>query len=171
VCSSQTVASALARTEGPNEQNLGAQVRLNINFIAVCECVQERELCAQARLLPVHYLEVKALMMREGQTKGYISRQEARTFFRLEPAKAVRQAQPSFFLLFLCFLISYCLQAGARQGSQAGTTFLLLACSLFLDLILSSGWNPPKQSGRDNLPSSCFSSFFDLVVCMQLLLP
>jgi len=51
----------------------------------------------------VHYLELKALMMREGQTKGYISRQEARTFFRLEPAKAVRQAQPSFFLLVLCF--------------------------------------------------------------------
>ena len=52
--------------------------------------VQERELCAQARLLPVHYLELKALMMREGQTKGYISRQEARNFFRLEPSKAVR---------------------------------------------------------------------------------
>ncbi|KAL3147326.1 hypothetical protein ABBQ32_002810 [Trebouxia sp. C0010 RCD-2024] len=51
---------------------------------------KERELCAQARLLPVHYLELKALMMREGQTKGYISRQEARSFFRLEPAKAVR---------------------------------------------------------------------------------
>ncbi|DBB01426.1 TPA: hypothetical protein ACH3X1_000090 [Trebouxia sp. C0004] len=51
---------------------------------------RERELCAQARLLPVHYLELKALMMREGHTKGYISRQEARTFFRLEPAKAVR---------------------------------------------------------------------------------
>lgn len=51
---------------------------------------KERELCAQARLLPVHYLELKALMMREGQIKGYISRQEARTFFRLEPAKAVR---------------------------------------------------------------------------------
>ena len=53
--------------------------------------LQERELCAQARLLPVHYLELKALMMREGQAKGYISRQEARTFFRLEPSKAVRQ--------------------------------------------------------------------------------
>ncbi|KAL0050679.1 hypothetical protein WJX82_004874 [Trebouxia sp. C0006] len=51
---------------------------------------KERELCAQARLLPVHYLELKALMMREGQTKGYVSRQEARTFFRLESAKAVR---------------------------------------------------------------------------------
>ena len=60
---------------------------------AVCQptlAVQERELCAQTRLLPVHYLELKALMMREGQTKGYISRQEARSFFRLEPAKAVR---------------------------------------------------------------------------------
>jgi len=44
-------------------------------------------------------------MMREGQTKGYISRQEARTFFRLEPAKAVRQGQPSFFLLFFHALI------------------------------------------------------------------
>ncbi len=76
-------------------------------------------------------------MMREGQTKGYISRQEARTFFRLEPAKAVRQAQPSFFLLFLCFLISYCLQAGARQGSQAGTTFLLLAVFSCFDLAVS----------------------------------
>ena len=54
--------------------------------------MQERELCAQARLLPVHYLELKALMMREGQTKGYISRQEARSFFRLEPTKAVRWA-------------------------------------------------------------------------------
>ena len=67
----------------------------------MCECVQERELCAQARLLPVHYLELKALMMREGQTKGYVSRQEARTFFRLESAKAVRHAQPSLFLLDL----------------------------------------------------------------------
>ena len=58
--------------------------------IKLLTAVQERELCAQARLLPVHYLELKALMMREGQTKGYISRQEARSFFRLEPAKAVR---------------------------------------------------------------------------------
>ncbi len=114
--------------------------------MAICECVQERELCAQARLLPVHYLELKALMMREGQTKGYISRQEARTFFRLEPAKAVRQRQPSFFLLFLCFvllflcfLISDFLQPGTHQDSQARITFLLLACSLFLNPTLSSG--------------------------------
>ncbi len=46
-------------------------------------------------------------MMREGQTKGYISRQEARTFFRLEPAKSVRQAQPSFFWSFFDLAVCY----------------------------------------------------------------
>jgi len=57
---------------------------------------------------------------------------------------------------------THLLQAGTRQGSQAKTTFLLLAFSLFrlafslfLDLRLSSAWNPPRQSGKDNLPSSC----------------
>lgn len=59
---------------------------------------------------------------------------------------------------------THLLQTGARQGSQARTTFLLLAVPLFLDLILPSGWGPPKQSPRDDLPSSCLFSFLDLAV-------
>lgn len=48
MCSSQTAVGALAKAEGRDEQNLGAQARLNISSIAVYECVQEHELCAHS---------------------------------------------------------------------------------------------------------------------------
>ncbi|PNH00557.1 Transcriptional adapter ADA2a, partial [Tetrabaena socialis] len=52
---------------------------------------RERELCADARLLPPHYLALKDMLLREGERGGGgITRQEARTFFRLEPARSLR---------------------------------------------------------------------------------
>ncbi len=38
----------IARAEGPDEQNLGAQARLNLQANVVYECVQEHELCAHS---------------------------------------------------------------------------------------------------------------------------
>lgn len=54
-------------------------------------CAQERELCASVRMLPGHYLAVKAAMLREAaRRKGHLPRSEARTMFRLEPTRALR---------------------------------------------------------------------------------
>ena len=52
--------------------------------------LQERELCATARLLPAHYLELKALMLRDAQRRGCLPRAEAKGFFRLDAARAVK---------------------------------------------------------------------------------
>lgn len=43
---------------------------------------QERELCASARLLPAHYLAMKAALMRESARRGYLPRAAARTMLR-----------------------------------------------------------------------------------------
>lgn len=43
---------------------------------------KERELCASCRLLPAHYLAMKDALLRDCQQNGYLSRQEARSFFR-----------------------------------------------------------------------------------------
>ena len=45
-------------------------------------CAKERELCASCRLLPAHYLAMKESLMRDCQQNGFLSRQEARSFFR-----------------------------------------------------------------------------------------
>ncbi|KAK9861613.1 hypothetical protein WJX84_005571 [Apatococcus fuscideae] len=52
---------------------------------------QERELCAHHRFLPSFYLSLKAAFLREAaqRPQGAIPRSDARTLFRLEPAKAM----------------------------------------------------------------------------------
>lgn len=51
---------------------------------------REAELCASARLLPIHYLSLKDVMMRDAQVHGHISRFDARTFFRLDSSRSAR---------------------------------------------------------------------------------
>lgn len=51
---------------------------------------QEREVCAGARLLPAQYLNMKAALMRDSVRRGYITRAEARGFFRLEGPRTLR---------------------------------------------------------------------------------
>lgn len=53
--------------------------------------MQERELCAHHRFLPSFYLSLKAAFLREAaqRPQGAIPRSDARTLFRLEPAKAM----------------------------------------------------------------------------------
>ena len=51
---------------------------------------RERELCATQRLLPAHFLLLKETLMREVELNGPLTRSEARTLFRLEPARAQR---------------------------------------------------------------------------------
>ncbi|KAI8469008.1 MAG: hypothetical protein J3K34DRAFT_514672 [Monoraphidium minutum] len=51
---------------------------------------KERELCAAARLLPAHYLSLKDVMMRDAEANGFISRQDARAYFRMDPSRSLR---------------------------------------------------------------------------------
>ncbi|KXZ47602.1 hypothetical protein GPECTOR_34g761 [Gonium pectorale] len=51
---------------------------------------RERELCAANRLLPAHYLALKDIMLRDCEQNGAITRQEARTFFRLDPTRSLK---------------------------------------------------------------------------------
>ncbi|KAF5833437.1 hypothetical protein DUNSADRAFT_10263 [Dunaliella salina] len=51
---------------------------------------RERELCATSRLHPAHYLALKDMMLRDCARHGTISRQEARTFFRLDASRSLR---------------------------------------------------------------------------------
>eukprot|EP00879_Flechtneria_rotunda_P020949 GHRR01022059.1.p1 GENE.GHRR01022059.1~~GHRR01022059.1.p1 ORF type:complete len:164 (+),score=72.01 GHRR01022059.1:708-1199(+) len=51
---------------------------------------REAELCANARLLPAHYLSLKDVMMRDAEVHGHISRIDARSFFRLDPSRSAR---------------------------------------------------------------------------------
>ena len=52
--------------------------------------MQERDLCASARMLPGHYLTVKAAMLREASRRGVLPRSEARTMFRLDGSRALK---------------------------------------------------------------------------------
>ena len=52
--------------------------------------LQERELCASARMLPAHYMAVKAAMLREAARRGVLPRSEARTMFRLDHSRALK---------------------------------------------------------------------------------
>eukprot|EP00891_Asterochloris_glomerata_P008237 jgi/Astpho2/8237/fgenesh1_pg.00122_%23_16_t len=67
-------------------------VALDISALPGVELLigRERELCASARLLPAHYLELKALMLRDAQRRGCLPRAEAKGFFRLDAARAVK---------------------------------------------------------------------------------
>ena len=51
---------------------------------------KERELCANSRLVPAHYLALKDRLLREADKFGYFPRQEVKVFFRLEQNKALR---------------------------------------------------------------------------------
>ena len=121
MCPSQAAAGALPGAEGPDDEG-GAD---------------------QGLYLPprgTHLLQTGA---RQGSQAGTTFLLLARSLFLLLFLPVLLLPSlfipPSFFLLFLCFLISYFLETGARQGSQARTTFLLLACSLSLDLVLYLG--------------------------------
>eukprot|EP00878_Enallax_costatus_P012758 GHUV01013322.1.p1 GENE.GHUV01013322.1~~GHUV01013322.1.p1 ORF type:complete len:392 (+),score=109.48 GHUV01013322.1:90-1178(+) len=51
---------------------------------------REAELCANARLLPAHYLSLKDVMMRDAEVHGHISKSDARNFFRLDQSRSAR---------------------------------------------------------------------------------
>jgi hypothetical protein len=53
-------------------------------------CAQEREACAHGRLLPSQYLNMKVALLRENERRGYITRAEARNYFRLDPLRTLR---------------------------------------------------------------------------------
>lgn len=52
--------------------------------------MQERELCAAARLLPAHLLALKAGLLAAGAERGRLGRDDAASLLRLEPAHAAR---------------------------------------------------------------------------------
>lgn len=52
--------------------------------------LQEREAAAAARLLPAQMLNMGAGLLREARRGGFVSRAEARGFFRAEPQRSLR---------------------------------------------------------------------------------
>ncbi|GIL78334.1 hypothetical protein Vretifemale_7772 [Volvox reticuliferus] len=74
---------------------------------------RERELCAAQRLLPCHYLALKDMLLRDCEKNGAITKTEARTFFRLDPARSVR----IYELLVACGWIR---GGGQGKGGAAG---------------------------------------------------
>lgn len=53
--------------------------------------LQERQACVDARLLPPHFLAMKAALLREASERGgVLPRDMARAMFRLEPARTLR---------------------------------------------------------------------------------
>eukprot|EP00897_Mesotaenium_endlicherianum_P000753 jgi/Mesen1/10679/ME000009S10465 len=48
---------------------------------------REREMCSQLRLLPVHYLKMKEVLVAESTQKGALGRDQALRFFKVDPAK------------------------------------------------------------------------------------
>ena len=51
---------------------------------------RERELCANARVLPAQYLSLKDVMLRDAAAHGFITRAEARSYFRLDPSTSLK---------------------------------------------------------------------------------
>jgi transcriptional adapter 2-alpha len=51
---------------------------------------KEREHCAMHRLLPAHYLGLKDIALRDAQKNGAITKQEAKSSFRLDPGKSLK---------------------------------------------------------------------------------
>ncbi|KAL6762490.1 Homeodomain-like protein [Haematococcus lacustris] len=78
---------------------------------------QERELCAVSRLLPVHYLAMKDMMLREADKQGSITRTKARTFFRLDPARSLKM----YDLWVSCGWVSGPRAAAARAAAASDT--------------------------------------------------
>ncbi|KAJ9529930.1 hypothetical protein QJQ45_023203, partial [Haematococcus lacustris] len=78
---------------------------------------QERELCSVLRLLPVHYLAMKDMMLREADKHGSITRTKARTFFRLDPARSLKM----YDLWVSCGWVSGPRAAAARAAAASDT--------------------------------------------------
>lgn len=74
---------------------------------------RERELCTSHRLLPAHYLLLKETMLREVAAHGALSRSEARTMFRLEPARAQRIHE-------LAVTAGWIAERGKEKGTAGG---------------------------------------------------
>lgn len=51
---------------------------------------KEREFCAMQRVLPAHYLGLKDIALRDYQKNGAITKQDAKTSFRLDPVKSLK---------------------------------------------------------------------------------
>jgi transcriptional adapter 2-alpha len=51
---------------------------------------KELEVCAMQRILPAHYLGLKDLSLRDIQRNGAITKQEAKTQFRLDPQRSLK---------------------------------------------------------------------------------
>ena len=88
----------------------------------------ERELCASARMLPSHYLAVKAAMLREAAQRGVLPRSEARTMSRLDASRALKVCIASCMATMnhaLHMYVHVC--AGWQMGFQA-LSFRLQCC-------------------------------------------
>ncbi|KAG2435158.1 hypothetical protein HXX76_007242 [Chlamydomonas incerta] len=79
---------------------------------------RERELCAAARLLPCHYLALKDMMLRDAEKNGAISRTEARSLFRLDPARSLR----IYDLLVAAGWVTPAPGPGGKLGAGAGSS-------------------------------------------------
>ncbi|GFR44583.1 hypothetical protein Agub_g5858 [Astrephomene gubernaculifera] len=73
---------------------------------------RERELCAAVRLLPAHYLALKDMLLRDCEKNGPISKQDARSFFRLDPARSLR--------IYELLLAAGWIKGGAAGGRGGG---------------------------------------------------
>lgn len=65
---------------------------LDISQMPGVEALSEREaeVCCQHRFVPAHWLLLKETLMREVARSGPLSRNDAKTLFRLEPARATK---------------------------------------------------------------------------------
>ena len=83
--------------------------------------LQERELCASARMLPSQYLAVKAAMLREAAQRGILPRSEARTMFRLDASRALKVCVVSLTATMSQQSVHICTSvcAGRQIGFQA----------------------------------------------------
>lgn len=51
---------------------------------------KERDVCSSHRFVPAHWLLLKETLMREVARHGPLSRSDAKSLFRLEPARATK---------------------------------------------------------------------------------
>ncbi|GMH39953.1 hypothetical protein BSKO_07857 [Bryopsis sp. KO-2023] len=67
-------------------------VKLDITLLPGWEILsaKERELCVASRFVPAHYLALKDRLLREADKLGYFPRHDVKTFFRLEPTRALK---------------------------------------------------------------------------------
>ncbi len=108
-------------------------------------CLQERELCASARILPSQYLAIKAAMLREAAQRGILPRSEARTTCRLDASRALKVCIAYFTAIMnddLCLSVLMYVPDGnwASEHCPAEFTAVRAVTVQVYDLLVACGW-------------------------------